>query len=231
MMMRFYLLLSPLWLGLSSNLYASSINLQGQAQYWQYHTTTQAQILSPLSLSYPHEAALQWSIDLQHQLPFLPQAKVKSTSLSNQLNHPPLKQDFSFDYYNYILYYPIFDRLLRFNLGAGISQIDAEANAQFFDHHIAQTQQQHKPIAYSKISAQIPNSGLSLHTEIIYSQYKTLKLNDIQAEVQYQFQKLGWLEAGLNFGYRWLNINYDHPQIQDLKLRFQGPYLGINGAF
>ncbi|MFW2079255.1 TIGR04219 family outer membrane beta-barrel protein [Acinetobacter sp. ULE_I010] len=218
-------------LGLSSFAQADFIGLKGDVSYWM--TNGNVDITKPYEShdELDRDGALQLSLAFEHPIPFVPNAKIKYVSLDNSASNNLYKTDASLKNTDYILYYEILDNIVSIDLGLGLANLDGEVKQYTSADYINYTIDGNGILGYVNVGAKLPFTGLSASTELVYSGFQDASFKDIQAELQYDFIKNIALDIGAKVGYRYMQVNFDKANDQDLKLEFKGPYIGLNAHF
>jgi outer membrane protein len=87
------------------------------------------------------------------------------------------------------------------------------------------------PMIYAQAGVKLPFTGLSAGAEASFSSLEDDKITDAQAELKYNFVDTLLVDIGAKVGYRILDIQLEEGSNQEAKLKFKGPYLGIEAHF
>lgn len=213
---------------------ADFIGINIDANNWFYDSTAKSQKFNTQT-DFPSNNALQVSLALEHAVPILPNVKVKYTQLNNDANqkigllpadHVELTNS------NYLLYYKVLDNAINLDVGFGVTQLEGQLNLFRSNTYEKYTLDGNAAAGYVQVGAKLPFTGLSARAEYTYSQALDVKVQDAQAEIQYDFlRKKSLVDVGVKAGYRYMTIDMDLGNQLKSKQEFQGPYAGLNVRF
>ncbi len=213
---------------------ADFIGVNIDANNWFYDTTAQSQYYKTQT-EFPTNNALQVSLAFEHAVPILPNVKVKYTQLSNDVkskggvlpaDHTELTNS------NYLLYYKVLDNAVNLDVGFGVTQLQGQLNLFRSKTYEKYTLDGNAAAGYVQLGAKLPLTGLSTRAEYTYSQALDVKVQDAQAEIQYDFlRKKKLANVGAKVGYRYMTVDMDAGGQLKSKQEFRGPYAGLNIHF
>lgn len=213
---------------------ADFIGLNIDANNWFYDTTAQSQYYKTQT-EFPRNNALQASLAFEHAVPILPNVKVKYSQLNNDskqtvgilpADHIELTNS------NYLLYYKVLDNAVNLDVGFGVTQLKGQLALLRSNTYEQYTLDGNAAAGYIQLGAKLPFTGLSTRAEYTYSQALDIKVQDAQAEVQYDFlRKKSLVDVGAKVGYRYMTVDIDAGGQLKSKQEFRGPYAGLNIHF
>ena len=224
--------LLALGMGLSGLAQADVIGVKGDLSYWAYDG--QANMAAQTAASdqdLERKGAAQLSLAIEHPVPLIPNAKIRSVNLKTQTENEVAGQpvyDINMDHADFILYYEILDNIVNADVGVGATTLNGHVTTLALRKtDIDKT----VPVIYATAGAKLPFTGLSAKGEVLYSNFNDAKITDAQAELQYNFIDNLLVDVGLKAGYRILDIKLDDYEKNDLKFNFKGPYIGLDIHF
>lgn len=240
-------LLCCITFGLSSLAQADFIGIKASVDYWLYHGNVQAQPLTtPLSnqqgsdsliinpdldsnhtYDLKHDAALQFSLAIEHPIPLIPNAKIRYVNLDSQIKNAG-HDNVSLHDTDFILYYQILDNIVNLDLGIGATHLSGDISRSDTDQiNLNKTY----PMIYLNTEAKLPFTRLTALAEVNYSHMNDAKIRDIRGEAKYELINNIIVDVGAKVGYRMLKIDLDNQQNNDLNFEFKGPYIGLEAHF
>lgn len=218
-------------LSFSSIAQADSIGLKGDINYWSYNGSSENQLFENYDLDRDH--GFQASIAFEHPVPFLPNLKIKHTSLENTTQKyagiRPNKIDLSQN--DFILYYELLDNVVSADIGFGLKNLSTDIRQYNRIEYMDLNLSGNLLLGYAAIEAKLPFSGLSTKGEVIVASDGDSSTRDIQAEIKYNFIDNLLVDIGTKIGYRYMNINVVQNKNDLLDLEFRGPYIGLDMHF
>lgn len=220
-----------LGLGVVSSAQADFIGVKAGIDYWNYS----ADLSNPASaLPQPrleNDHGMSFSVALEHPVPFLPNAKIKHTNLqaeSDQSFAGVKSHQLDLDYSDFILYYEILDNIVSADVGFGAKLLDGDIQQNFTQNtEINET----LPMVYAEVGVKLPFTGLSAKAEASFAKLSDSQVTDAQVELKYNFIDTLLVDVGAKAGYRILDIQLEEGSDQEAKLKFKGPYLGVEAHF
>ncbi|MDD2947071.1 TIGR04219 family outer membrane beta-barrel protein [Acinetobacter haemolyticus] len=219
-------------LGAFSSTQADVIAVKGNIDYWHYSTdvTQPASSLPQTQLEDDH--ALSFSVAVEHPVPFLPNAKIKHSHLqadSDQSFEGVIKShQVDLTYTDFILYYEILDNIVDADVGFGAKRLSGDILQNYTDTlDVSST----LPMLYAQAGVNLPFTGLSARVEASFAALNDEQISDAQAELKYNFIDNLLVDVGARVGYRILDIQLEEGSNAETKLKFKGPYLGIEAHF
>lgn len=82
-----------------------------------------------------------------------------------------------------------------------------------------------------KQGVKLPFTGLSAKAEASFAKLTDTQVTDAQLELKYNFVDTLLVDVGAKAGYRILDIQLEEGSNQEAKLKFKGPYLGLEAHF
>ena len=210
---------------------ADIIAVKGGIDYWHYNADLQQPTSVGAQAELENDHSMSFSIAVEHPVPFLPNIKIKHTDLqaeSNQSFSGLKHHQVDLDYSDFILYYEILDNIISADIGFGAKRLEGTLR-----QNDTQTQDISGtiPMVYAQAGAKLPFTGLSAGAEVSFSSLDHDKITDAQAELKYNFIDTLLVDVGAKVGYRILDIQLDEGSNQEAKLKFKGPYFGIDVNF
>lgn len=211
--------------------HADILAAKGSVEFWNYSADLNhprdTNTHSPLH----DDHAFSFSIALEHPVPLLPNLKIKHTNLQAesdehlsgvQRNQVDLNQS------DFILYYEILDNIIDLDAGFGLKHLEGDIR-----YHFTNTQDigTDLPMLYAQAGLNLPFTGLSANTEISMAGLNDAKITDVQAELKYNFIDSILVDIGATLGYRILDIQLEQNHPQEVKMKFKGPYFGLEAHF
>ena len=220
-----------LGLGAVSSAQADFIGVKASTDYWKYS----ADLSNPASpQSQPQledDHGMSFSVAVEHPVPFLPNAKIKHSNLqaeSDQSLAGVKSHQVDLDYSDFILYYEILDNIVSADVGFGAKRLEGDIR-----QNVTQTQEVSStvPMIYGEAGIKLPFTGLSARAEASFAALDDEKITDVQAELKYNFVESMLVDVGAKAGYRILDIQLEEGSDQEAKLKFKGPYIGLEAHF
>lgn len=186
-----------------------------------------------------------YSLAFEHPVPFLPNAKLRyskisQSSVDNQEMTPyglgVYNETLSIENLDAIAYYEILDNVVSIDIGAGAKKINVELNQ---NGHVVGTNlygsydvkyDDTLPALYAAVGGKLPLTGLSAKAELLAGKKSDADFTDFNAEIKYNFIKTLLVDVGAKLGYRNMKVNVDNnPDIDQVTMK--GPYLGVEVHF
>ena len=228
---------------------ADFVGVYASADYWNYDgAASVAQTnKTPENFDLGSEKQASIAVSIEHPVPFLPNVRVRHTSLKgadtlnslafafdNQLYVGDVNLALDFTSTDLILYYEILDNVVSVDVGVAAKQFDGELLVQ--GNTPLPTTSTVKftetiPLAYASVGGSLPFTGFSFKAEAAGVSYDGSSVSDIQAEVKYDFIDNLAVDVGLKAGYRQLKVDLEDVEKTDANLDFKGPYLGLEVHF
>lgn len=220
-----------LGLGTYSSAQADFIGVKAGIDYWNYSAdlSNPASVLPSPQLEDDH--GMSFSVAVEHPVPFLPNAKIKHTHLqaeSDQSFAGVKNHQVDLDYSDFILYYEILDNIVSADVGFGAKRLEGDIR-----QNVTQTQEVSStvPMIYAEAGVKLPFTGLSARAEASFAALDDEKITDVQAELKYNFVESILVDVGAKAGYRILDIQLEEGSNQEAKVKFKGPYIGVEAHF
>lgn len=220
-----------LGLGAVSSAQADFIGVKAGIDYWNYSAdlSNPASALPQAQLKDDH--GMSFSVAVEHPIPFLPNAKIKHTNLqaeSNQSLAGVKSHQLDLDYSDFILYYEILDNVVSADVGLGAKLLDGKIQQNFSQKtEVNET----LPMLYAEAGVKLPFTGLSAKAEASFAKLTDSQVSDAQVELKYDFVDTLLVDVGAKAGYRILDIQLEEGSDQETKLKFKGPYIGLEAHF
>ncbi|MFD1439624.1 TIGR04219 family outer membrane beta-barrel protein [Acinetobacter sp. ANC 4282] len=220
-----------LGLGAFSSAQADFIGVKASTDYWKYSTdlSNSASALPQPQLEDDH--SMSFSIAVEHPVPFLPNAKIKHSNLqaeSDQSLAGVKSHQLDLDYSDFILYYEILDNVVSADVGFGAKLLDGDIQQNFTQNtEVSET----LPMIYAEAGVKLPFTGLSAKAEASFAKLTDTQVTDAQLELKYNFVDTVLVDVGAKAGYRILDIQLEEGSNQEAKLKFKGPYIGLEAHF
>ena len=223
-------------LGLSSFSHADFIGAKADLSYWNFngYSQTAEQLPTTVGSQYDlkRQGTVQLSVAFEHPIPLLPNAKLKYVNLDSASDSNPwYRTDIELSQTDYILYYELLDNIVSADLGLGVANLKGDVQQQTglaIQHYDIDD---YMPLIYAQAGVKLPFTGLSARAEAVYASLDDTSIQDIQAELQYNFVESLVVNLGAKIGYRQMLIETEDKQSPDLKMKFKGPYLGLDIHF
>lgn len=211
--------------------HADILAAKGSVELWNYSADLSHPRDTNIHSQLHDDHTFSFSIALEHPVPLLPNLKIKHTNLqaesdenlsSVQQNQIDLNQS------DFILYYEILDNIIDLDAGFGLKHLEGDIR-----YHFTNTQDigTDLPMLYAQAGLNLPFTGLSANTEISMAGLNDAKITDVQAELKYNFIDSILVDVGATLGYRILDIQLEQDHPQEVKMKFKGPYLGLEAHF
>ena len=211
-------------LGALHTAHADILAAKGSVEFWNYSADLShprdTNIHSPLH----DDHAFSFSVALEHPVPLLPNLKIKHTNLqaeSDERLSGVQRNQIDLNQSAFILYYEITVKITDLTDVGDIR------------YHFTNTQDigTDLPMLYAQAGLNLPFTGLSANTEISMAGLNDAKITDAQAELKYNFIDSILVDVGATLGYRILDIQLEQDHPQEMKMKFKGPYLGLEAHF
>lgn len=230
-MQSFKILCLALGLGAFSSTQADVIAVKGNIDYWHYSSDL-TQVTSSLAQApLQDDHALTFSVALEHPVPFLPNAKIKHSHLqadSDQSFAGVKSHQVDLTYTDFILYYEILDNIVDADVGVGAKRLSGDILQNYTDTlDVSST----LPMLYAQAAINLPFTGLSARAEASFAALNDEQITDTQAELKYNFIDTLLVDVGAKVGYRILDIQLEEASNAETKLKFKGPFLGVEAHF
>ncbi|MCG2608640.1 TIGR04219 family outer membrane beta-barrel protein [Acinetobacter sp. SM34] len=230
-MQPFKILCLTLGLGAFSSAQADVIAVKGSIDYWNYSTDL-TQPASPLpQAQMQDDHGLSFSVAVEHPVPFLPNAKIKHSHLqanSEQSFAGVNSHQVDLTYTDFILYYEVLDNIVSADVGFGAKRLSGD-----IVQNVTNTLDVSStiPMLYAQAGVKLPFTGLSVGAEASFAALNDEQITDAQAEFKYNFIDSVLVDVGTKVGYRILDIQLEEGSNAETKLKFKGPYLGVEAHF
>ena len=230
-MRSFKILCLALGLGVFSSTQADVIAVKGNIDYWHYSTDLTQPTSSLPQAQMEDDQALSFSVALEHPVPLLPNAKIKHSHLqadSDQSFAGVKSHQVDLTYTDFILYYEILDNIVDADVGIGAKRLSGDILQNYTNTlDVSST----LPMLYAQAGINLPFTGLSARAEASFAALDDEQISDAQAELKYNFIDTLLIDVGARVGYRILDIQLEEGSNAETKLKFKGPYLGIEAHF
>lgn len=225
-----------LTLGLSTLSHADFIGAKASLSYWNFdgysQNTENLPTLSAHKHSLDRDGALQLSVSFEHPIPVLPNAKIKYVNLdSTSKSQYGYTADIELSHTDYILYYELLDTIVSADVGIGAANLNGDVQHRNAAAVVHYDFNDYIPLVYAQAGVKLPFTGLSARAEAVYGRFDDTSISDFQAELQYNFIENIAVDLGAKVGYRQMMIEAEHEQSTDLKMKFKGPYIGLDIHF
>jgi outer membrane protein len=211
--------------------HADFIGLKGSIDYWQYNADLSHPQHNPSQSELDDDRGLAFSAAIEHPVPFLPNVKIKHINLqaeSAESFSDVHRNQLDINYSDFILYYEILDNIINADVGAGVKSIEGDIRHNYtFTQDISET----LPMLYAQAGVKLPLTGLSANAEVSVAGLNHEQVTDAQAELKYNFIDSVLVDVGAKIGYRILDIQLKKDSDDEAKLKFKGPYLGVEAHF
>ncbi|WP_416307690.1 TIGR04219 family outer membrane beta-barrel protein [Neptunicella sp. SCSIO 80796] len=201
--------------------------------------------------SFDKETKSSFYVALEHPVPLVPNLKIRRTNINNN-GSATLTSSFTFDGQNftadsnlitdidltntdYVLYYELFDNdLFSFDFGLNIKDVEGNIFVQNVDN-TSQTGSENFdgfiPLLYSKVTAEMPLTGLGFYAEGNYLSIDDHKVYEYQAAITYNMMDNLAIDMTLQLGYRSFMLELDDLDGVYSDLEFKGPFAGVEVHF
>ncbi|GAA5143383.1 TIGR04219 family outer membrane beta-barrel protein [Thalassotalea piscium] len=247
--MKKTLLAASLLLGCSTNVYADAIGVYVGANVWdQKAKGVLGSSNDQLDFNLADQQQMNYSLAVEHPLPFIPNAKVASTSLQTDgmltLNSPfefdgktfdessQASANFDVSFVDYTLYYELFDNdLLSFDFGItgrdfdGSVMVTGQVNGSVASGEISTSEI--VPMLYARTNIGLPFTGLNFFAEGNFLSIKDHTLYDYQAGISYELVDNLAIDINLTLGYRALKLELDDLSDLYTDIEFNGIFAGV----
>lgn len=225
------LLCAVLGMAAITNAQADVIGVKGNIDYWQYSADLDHPQFNPSNAQLADDHGLSFSVAVEHPIPFLPNAKIKHVNLnadSDETFSGTPRNQVDLDYSDFILYYEILDNIVNADIGAGVKSLEGDIR-----HNYTSTQDisETLPMLYAQAGLKLPFTGLSANAEVSIAGLNDQRITDAQAELKYNFIDSILVDIGAKAGYRILDIQLEKDSDAETKLKFKGPYVGLEAHF
>lgn len=225
------LLCAVLGMAAISTAQADVIGVKGNIDYWQYSADLDHPQYNPSNAQLADDYGLSFSVSVEHPIPFLPNAKIKHVNLkaeSDESFSGTQRNQVDLDYSDFILYYEILDNIVNADIGAGVKSLEGDLR-----HNYTSTQDisETLPMVYAQAGLKLPFTGLSANAEVSIAGLNDQRVTDAQAELKYNFIDTLLVDIGAKAGYRILDIQLEKNSDAETKLKFKGPYIGVEAHF
>lgn len=186
-------------------------------------------------------------VAIEHPIPILPNIRVQHSemewngnalvSAGTNLNGNPFVTDeqvavsLDLTHTDATLYYEIMDNVIDLDLGITDRSFDGEASL------VGVTQQESieldavGPLLYGQVGVDIPVTGLSAHVLANWINVDEFRLIDWAAQVNYEFDLLPAVDAGLILSYRSMLVELDDLDDLEADASFEGYFLALQLHF
>lgn len=230
-MQSFKILCLALGLGAFSAAQADLIAVKGSVDYWHYSADLSKPASALPSTELDDDHSMSYSISVEHPVPFLPNAKIKHINLqaeSDQSFAGVKSHQLDLDYTDFILYYEILDNIVSVDVGLGAKRLEGDIRQNYTNTlNVSST----LPMLYAQAGVKLPFTGLSANAEASFAKLDDEQVRDAQAELKYNFVDTPLVDVGAKAGYRILDIQLEEGSNNESKLKFKGPYLGVEAHF
>jgi outer membrane protein len=220
-----------LGLGAFSSAQADLIGVKASIDYWKYSTDLSNPASPQSRPQLEDDHGMSFSLAVEHPVPFLPNAKIKHSNLqaeSDQSLAGVKSHQVDLDYSDFILYYEILDNVVSADVGFGAKVLDGDIQQNFTQNtEVSET----LPMIYAEAGVKLPFTGLSAKAEASFAKLTDTQVTDAQLELKYNFVDTVLVDVGAKAGYRILDIQLEEGSNQEAKLKFKGPYIGLEAHF
>ncbi|OAL81056.1 hypothetical protein AY606_14660 [Acinetobacter sp. SFB] len=220
-----------LGLGVVSSAHADFIGVKAGIDYWNYSADLSNPASARPQSQLEDDHGMSFSVALEHPVPFLPNAKIKHTNVqaeSDQSFAGVKSHQVDLDYSDFILYYEILDNIVSADVGFGAKLLDGDIQQNVTQNtEVSET----LPMVYAEAGVKLPFTGLSAKAEASFAKLSDRQVTDAQVELKYNFVDTLLVDVGAKAGYRILDIQLEEGSDQEAKLKFKGPYLGVEAHF
>lgn len=184
-------------------------------------------------------------VALEHPVPFLPNIKLQSTSLSSDGNgvlsvafeldnqvfeaNDAVSSSVDFSHTDITAYYQVLDTVASVDIGLTARVFDGELSVVSESTNVSAKQNLDftLPMLYGKAEFFLPLTGLSTSLEAHYVSYSDNTMSDFSAKISYVLPLPSpFFEIGADLGYRRLHFELDENDISDL-----GANADVSGVF
>lgn len=246
--MKRTLLAASLLLGCSTSVYADAIGVYLGANIWdQQAKGVFGGKSDQLDFNLADQQEMNYSLAVEHPLPFIPNAKIASTSLKTDgaitLNAPfeydgqtfdsssQATANFDVSFVDYTLYYELFDNdLLSFDFGItgrdfdGKVAVQGQVNGSAASGSISTSEI--VPMLYARTNIGLPFTGFNFFAEGNFLSITDHTLYDYQAGISYELVDNLAIDINLTLGYRSLKLELDDLSNLYSDIEFSGYFAG-----
>lgn len=214
--------------------YAGVVDGKASIDYWYVqgdvnqtnNTNSNANLADNHSLD--KKGSAQMSVSLEHAVPLVPNVEIRHTRINQQASNGVETSDVNVGSTDLILYYDVLDHIIKTDVGLALKRIDGDINVNGGESvNVSKTM----PMLYVAAGAKLPFTGLSANLQALATSYDDAKGVDVKAEVKYNVIEKLLYDVGAKIGYRMLDIKLDDKNGIDQKLKFHGPFVGIEMGF
>ncbi|GHE99777.1 TIGR04219 family outer membrane beta-barrel protein [Thalassotalea profundi] len=247
--MKKTILVTCLLLGCSTNVTADVIGVYLGASVWDQQAKGNLGSSSEqLDFNLADQQQMSYSLAVEHPLPFIPNAKIATSSLETDgaitLNAPFEFKDQTFDassqasanfdvtFVDYTLYYELFDNdLISFDFGFtardfdGSVTVEGQINGNAGSGVISTSEI--VPMLYARTNVGLPFTGFNFFAEGNFLSVTDHTLYDYQAGISYELVDNLAIDINLTLGYRSLKLELDDLNDLYTDIEFSGYFAGV----
>ncbi|XQW84812.1 TIGR04219 family outer membrane beta-barrel protein [Thalassotalea piscium] len=247
--MKKRVLTASLLLACSTNVFADAIGVYVGASIWdQKAEGTFGSRNDQLDFNLADQQQMNYSIAVEHPLPFIPNAKITSTSLETD-GTVTLGSTFDFDgqtfdssseamanfdvsFVDYTLYYELFDNdLISFDFGITGRDFDGsvsiEGNVNGSANSAGISTREVIPMLYARTQIGLPLTGVNFFAEGNFLSIKDHTIYDYQAGISYELVENMAIDINLTLGYRELKLELEDLNNLYTDITFSGYFAGV----
>ncbi|OUS26405.1 hypothetical protein A9Q98_10830 [Thalassotalea sp. 42_200_T64] len=206
---------------------ADAIGVYVGAQVWDMATDGSHDVgVFQDEFRYDDETQARYYIELEHPIPFIPNAKIARSELMSQGTETSGFGDTEIDlsYTDYTLYYELFDNdLFAFDFGITAKDLSGDIDDDNLDEIV--------PMLYASAQVGLPLTGLSLFAEGNFLSLDDHTFADYQAGIAYALIDNMVIDVNLSVGYRAVTVDIDDLDGITADLDFDGAFAGVEVHF
>lgn len=210
-------------MGISTIAQADTLyGLYADANYW--YTNNDIQV-GTIKQDATKKGQYMVSASFEHFVPFIPNARVRHTSLNNTGMGALQNHETTLNNTDVVAYYEFLDNIVSLDLGVGAKVLNGNHKINGNGVSLNKT----LPMVYGSVGGTLPFTALSAKAEVGIAKGLNTSVNDALVEVKYDFLENFLVDVGAKAGYRVLSL--EQKNASTYKMDFKGPYVGLELHF
>lgn len=206
--------------------YAGTVDGQASIDFWYVQGDVNHDIKGQKDQELNKKVTPQIQLAIEHDVPLVPNVMIRHADINQNASNSQINSDVNVGITDLVLSYDVLDHNVNTDLGVAIKRVDGQLNYNGGETDISKT----IPMIYASVGAKLPITGVSANVQALATKYNNVQGVDVQAEVKYNVVEKLLYDVGAKIGYRMLDLRLDEKG-KEQKLRFQGPFLGIQMGF
>lgn len=207
--------------------YAGTVDGQASIDFWYVQGDVNHDVKGQKDQELDKKGTPQIQLSIEHDVPLVPNVMIRHADINQNASNSQINSDVKVGVTDLVLSYEVLDHSMTTDLGLALKRVDGDITQGSSKTDLSKT----IPMIYASVGTKLPLAGLSANVQALATKYNNVQGVDVQAEVKYNVVEKLLYDVGAKIGYRMLDLKLDEQGGKDQKLRFQGPFIGIQMGF